>query len=46
MTEAGKDLPLEGKAYDEYVQRELDRAAQTVTYSISSASLFDNNVRE
>jgi hypothetical protein len=46
MTEAGKDLPLEGKAYDEYVQRELDRVAQTVTYSISSASLFDNNGQE
>ena len=46
MTDTGTDLPLEGKAYDEYVHRELDRLAQTVTYSISSLSTFDNNGQE
>jgi hypothetical protein len=46
MTEAGSDAPLDGKAYEEYVRRELDRLAQTVTYSISSASLFDTNGQE
>jgi hypothetical protein len=33
-----KNLPFEGKDFEEYKKSELDRVAQTVTYAISAAS--------
>jgi hypothetical protein len=39
--ETKRDMPLEGKAYEEYVAREMDRVAQTVTHSISSSSWLE-----
>jgi len=41
-TEIGKEVGLEGKEFEEYKQRELDRVAQVVSLSISSASRLDD----
>jgi hypothetical protein len=38
VSESGRDLGLEGKDFEDYKNRELDRVSQTVVHSISSAS--------
>ncbi len=42
VSEKGQDIGLEGEQFEAYQARELDRVAQTVVHSISSASRLDD----
>jgi hypothetical protein len=43
VSESGKEFGLEGKEFEEYQQRELDRLAQIVSLSISSLSRINED---
>jgi hypothetical protein len=44
IAEAGKDLPLQGKEFEEYRSNEFDRISQTVIHSVSASSRIEEEV--